>query len=78
MSEPQLDTSRLHALVRRIRAGDAAARDELLRPIIGRLERPARRMLARFPDGGRWEQSGAVLGGDERTVRRRWWPPAFG
>jgi RNA polymerase sigma-70 factor (ECF subfamily) len=63
MSEPELDTSRLDALVRRIRDGDAAARDELLRPIIGRLERLARRMLARFPDLRRWEQTGDVLHG---------------
>jgi RNA polymerase sigma-70 factor (ECF subfamily) len=63
MSEPELSTSRLDALVRRIRDGDAAARDELLRPVIGRLERLARRMLARFPDLRRWEETGDVLAG---------------
>ncbi len=61
MSEPELDTSRLDALVQRIRDGDDSARDELLRPILGRLGRLARRMLARFPDVRRWEQSGDVL-----------------
>jgi RNA polymerase sigma factor (sigma-70 family) len=61
MSESELDTSRLDALVRRIRDGDSSARDELLRPILGRLGRLARRMLARFPDVRRWEQSGDVL-----------------
>jgi RNA polymerase sigma-70 factor (ECF subfamily) len=63
MSPPELHTASLLRLAERLRVGDAAARDELLRPVIGRLERLARRMLARFPDLRRWEETGDVLAG---------------
>jgi len=56
-----LDTVRLHGWLDRMRAGDAAAREQLLRASCGRLERLARKMLRRFPGVARWEESGDVL-----------------
>src|SRR5262249_7927051 len=44
-----LDTQNLHRQIERIRAGDAAAQEELIRAVSGRLERIARHMLSRFP-----------------------------
>jgi RNA polymerase sigma-70 factor (ECF subfamily) len=45
----------------RMRAGDLAARDELLRGFCDRLERLARKMLRRFPGVQRWVQTDDVL-----------------
>jgi RNA polymerase sigma-70 factor (ECF subfamily) len=45
----------------RLRAGDAAAQNELVLRAGDRLERLARRMLRRFPDVARREQTGDVL-----------------
>src|SRR4051794_9362283 len=45
----------------RMRGGDPAARDELLRATCGRLERLARKMLRRFPGVHRWAETGDVL-----------------
>jgi RNA polymerase sigma-70 factor (ECF subfamily) len=63
MSSPDgdLHSTQLQVWLRRMRQGDAGARDELLRSACGRLERIARGMLRHFPDVGRWEQTGDVL-----------------
>ncbi len=61
MSERELDTTTLHRLIDRIQGGDAAARDELLQRVCGRLERLCRKMLGKFPAVHRWEQTGDVL-----------------
>jgi len=46
-----------------MKAGDESARDELLRSVTLRLEVLARRMLHRFPQLRRWEQTDDVLQG---------------
>jgi RNA polymerase sigma-70 factor (ECF subfamily) len=61
MSLSSVHTVHLHHLVDRMRAGDAAAQDELIRGVCGRLEKLARKMLRRFPDVGRWFQTDDVL-----------------
>jgi RNA polymerase sigma-70 factor (ECF subfamily) len=61
MLDSSLHTSQLRRWVERIRAGDLAAREEMLRAVHARLERLARKMLRRFPDVGRWEESGDLL-----------------
>ena len=63
MSEAGLNTTQLHDWVGRMRAGDRAARDELLRAVGDRLERLARKMLGRFPNVRRWAETGDVLQG---------------
>jgi RNA polymerase sigma-70 factor (ECF subfamily) len=60
---PSFSTTRLQGWLARARAGDAAARDELLRACWGRLERLARAMLRRFPSVQRWADTGDVLQG---------------
>ena len=55
------DSVQFSLLVGRLRAGDAAAREELIRTSLGRLERLARKMLRRFPPVKRWEDTGDVL-----------------
>lgn len=49
MRPPSLHTGELQALAARLRQGDEAARDELIRRAQGRLERLARRILGSFP-----------------------------
>jgi RNA polymerase sigma-70 factor (ECF subfamily) len=44
-----------------MRAGDRAAREEMLRAVHDRLERLARKMLKRSPAVGRWEESSDLL-----------------
>jgi RNA polymerase sigma factor (sigma-70 family) len=61
MSVSSLQTTQLRRWVERIRAGDLAARDEMLRAVHDRLERLARKMLRRFPDVARWEDTGDLL-----------------
>jgi len=61
MSEPSFHTAQLNGWLQRIKSGDAAARDELCRAIAVRLERMARRMLARYPAVSRWEDTDDVL-----------------
>jgi RNA polymerase sigma-70 factor (ECF subfamily) len=61
MSDASVHTTHLRRWVERIRAGDHAARDEMLRAIHDRLERLARKMLRRFPGVARWEQTGDLL-----------------
>jgi RNA polymerase sigma-70 factor (ECF subfamily) len=59
--DPSLHTAQLQAWAERIRAGDCAAPDELFRDTGARLEALARRMLNRFPEVRRFEQTGDVL-----------------
>jgi RNA polymerase sigma factor (sigma-70 family) len=61
MADPSLHTTQLHAWVDRVRAGDLAARDELLCGVGGRLERLARKMLKSYPTVRRWVETGDVL-----------------
>jgi RNA polymerase sigma factor (sigma-70 family) len=61
VNAPSFHTAQLHAWLGRMRDGDTAARDELLRRVCGRLERLARKMLRGFPNVARWEQTGDVL-----------------
>ena len=56
-------TAQLHDWLTCMRAGDESARDELLRSVSQRLEVLARRMLQRFPQLRRWEQTDDVLQG---------------
>src|SRR5262245_31807408 len=61
MYDRSVHTTQLHGWLDRMRAGDLAARDELLRSLCGRLEQLAHKMLRRFPGVARWEQTGDVL-----------------
>jgi RNA polymerase sigma factor (sigma-70 family) len=63
MSDAPSPSEQVQAYLERLRAGDRAARDELLRHVAGRLERLTRKMLAGFPGVRRWEQTGDVLQG---------------
>jgi RNA polymerase sigma factor (sigma-70 family) len=54
-------TSQLLRLLDRMRAGDRAAEDELLRQVEDRLKRLAGRMLRSFPAVSRWEETSDVL-----------------
>src|SRR5262245_11894987 len=56
-----LQTLQMHDWLDRMRAGDRAAREELLRAICGRLEQLARRRLRRFPSVRRWAETWDVL-----------------
>jgi RNA polymerase sigma-70 factor (ECF subfamily) len=60
-SEPSFDTVLLHDCVDRMRAGDRAAADRLLRGVGGRFERLAHQMLRGFPNVRRWADTGDVL-----------------
>src|SRR5438093_6684777 len=61
MADDVVNTVQLNEWVDRLRAGDRAASDELLRTVCGRLERLARKMLQRFPNVHRWADTGDVL-----------------
>jgi RNA polymerase sigma-70 factor (ECF subfamily) len=61
MADEAVNTAELNGWVDRMRAGDRAARDELLRRVGDRLERLARKMLHRFPDVRRWAQTDDVF-----------------
>jgi RNA polymerase sigma-70 factor (ECF subfamily) len=63
MSDPSLHGDQLQDWFRRIRAGDRAAREELLRTICGRMERMARKMLKGFPNIRSSADTGDVLSG---------------
>jgi RNA polymerase sigma factor (sigma-70 family) len=63
MSDPSLQSVQLQNWFQRIRTGDLAARDELLRVICGRMERLARKMLRRFPNIRPSADTGDVLTG---------------
>jgi len=53
-------TTELQARLDRLRAGDAAARDELLALAANRLARLTRKMLKNYPGVARWEQTDDV------------------
>jgi RNA polymerase sigma-70 factor (ECF subfamily) len=59
--EPSVQTVQLRRWLERMRQGDRAAEDELLRSVGGRLEVLAHRMLARCGRLRRLEQTGDVL-----------------
>jgi RNA polymerase sigma-70 factor (ECF subfamily) len=61
MTPDEPPQSGLTALLDRVRAGDAAARDHLFRAAQTRLEDLARRMLARQPAVRRWAETGDVF-----------------
>ena len=61
MADETLHTTKMARLVDRLRAGDAAASDELLRGAAARLDRLARKMLRGFPNVGRWAEAEDVL-----------------
>lgn len=61
MSDASTSTDHLQHCLDRMRQGDAAARDELLRRVSGRLERLARKMLKGYPGVRRWAETGDVL-----------------
>jgi RNA polymerase sigma-70 factor (ECF subfamily) len=67
MSDSSLHTTLLHLWLDRMRKGDSAAPDELLRATCSRLERLARKMLRGFPTVARYEQTADVL---QRAVLR--------
>lgn len=57
----EMETIHLHAWVDRIRSGDPAARNELLRAVGGRLQELTSRMLRKYPGVARWVETGDVL-----------------
>ena len=61
MPDSSLHTTQLRNWVERIRAGDLAAREEMLRTTYARMERLARKMSRRYPTVGRWEETGDLL-----------------
>jgi DNA-directed RNA polymerase specialized sigma24 family protein len=61
MPDSSLHTTQLRRWAARIRAGDRAACEEMLRAAQSRLERLARKMMRRFPGVARWEESGDLL-----------------
>jgi RNA polymerase sigma factor (sigma-70 family) len=63
MTEPSPQTLQLQGLLQRMRSGDRAASDELLRHISGRLQRLTRQMLKGHPAVMRWAQTDDVLQG---------------
>lgn len=70
MSDPSLHTAALQDLLPRLRAGDQAARDELVRAAQSRLEELARRMLRKFPRVGRWADTDDVFVGAAMRLLR--------
>jgi RNA polymerase sigma factor (sigma-70 family) len=61
MQDPSLHNAQLQDWLQRYRAGDLAARDEMLRSVGGRLEDLARKMLRRFGNVRRWVDTDDVL-----------------
>jgi hypothetical protein len=61
MSVGGVNTTHLRSWLDRMRGGDWAARDDLLRAVGNRLERPAGKMLQRLPDVHRWADTGDAL-----------------
>jgi len=54
------DTPYMEELLRGVRAGDDLAQNELIRSVQARLEALAEQMLRKFPNVGRWADSGDV------------------
>lgn len=61
MPEPSANTFHLLRCLEQMRAGNLAARDELLCSFSNRLERLARKMLQRFPKVKRWAETDDVM-----------------
>src|SRR5437868_627680 len=61
MGLSSLRTPQLHLWLDRVQKGDLTARDELLKSVVHRLERLARKMLGRFPSVRGWADTGDVL-----------------
>jgi RNA polymerase sigma-70 factor (ECF subfamily) len=61
MPHSSLHTTQLRRWVERLRAGDLAAWEEMLRAVHARLEQLARKMLRRYPDVAHWEETGDLL-----------------
>ena len=61
MAEPPSLTAQLQGWLERMRAGDAAARDELLQHVCDRLRRLTRKMLKGFPGVKRFAETDDVL-----------------
>src|SRR4051812_10202529 len=61
MADAPSQSTHLQHCLDRMRQGDAAARDELLRHVTGRLERLTRKMLKDYPGVRRWTETGDVL-----------------
>jgi RNA polymerase sigma factor (sigma-70 family) len=70
MSDPTAKTTMLVQLLDRMRAGDRAARDELVRAFQTRLEHLARKTLNRYPRVGRWVEVDDVLQGSLMRLLR--------
>jgi RNA polymerase sigma-70 factor (ECF subfamily) len=60
MPDPSFHTVNLRGWLDRLRAGDAAVRDDILRASRARLEQLVRRMLRRNPALARWVEDGDV------------------
>lgn len=69
MAQASADTIMLEDLVRRWRAGDAVAREELIRRSAARLERLTRKLLRGFPGVRRWEETDDVF---QNAMTRLW------
>jgi RNA polymerase sigma-70 factor (ECF subfamily) len=61
MSDGDFDTTDLNNWLERLKAGDRAVQNALLRATQRRLENLAARMLRKFPRVGRWAEIGDVL-----------------
>src|SRR5262245_1448573 len=61
MREFEFDSVYLQNLIVRVRTGDRAAEDMLIRAILGRFQNLARRMLNRFPDLKCLHQTGDIV-----------------
>src|SRR5260370_30168381 len=61
MTEASFGTVQLEGWLARMRAGDRAAPDELVRHVCGRLERLTRHMLRDYPGVHRWTETDDVL-----------------
>lgn len=63
MADAAARTTVLIGLLERMKGGDGAARDELIRAFQTRLEHLAGKMLRKYPGVGRWVEVGDVLQG---------------
>jgi RNA polymerase sigma-70 factor (ECF subfamily) len=61
MADAPSSSTQIQLRLDRLRAGDATARDELLKIACERLSRLARKMLRSYPGVRRWEQTDDVL-----------------
>jgi len=61
MEDAPLQSLQLQGWLTRMRAGDGAATDELIRHVCGRLERLSRKMLREFPGVHRWAETDDVM-----------------